>query len=55
MTYQALKGKCKEYIEKGLCFGCMRCELPEFEGDDNCIYIKEREAYEQRHEDWRIK
>ena len=45
-----LKGKCKEYLEKGLCLGCERLAMPEFIGDDNCKYIKEREAYEN----WRI-
>lgn len=45
-----LKGKCKEHFEKGLCLGCERLAIPEFTGDDNCKYIKEREAYEN----WRI-
>jgi len=38
---QELKGKCKEFIEKGICLGCNRLELPYFTGDDNCKYIKE--------------
>lgn len=45
-----LKGKCKEYLEKGLCLGCERLAIPEFTGDDNCKYIKEREDYEN----WRL-
>ena len=49
-----ITGKCKEYIEKGLCFGCNRLELEDFEGDDNCIYIKERETYEENYKNWRI-
>ena len=38
---QELKGKCKEFIEKEICLGCNRLELPYFTGDDNCKYIKE--------------
>lgn len=43
-----LKGKCKYYIEHALCLGCERLAIPTFEGDDNCIYIKEREEFERR-------
>lgn len=45
-----LQGKCKEYLEKGLCLGCERLANPNFQGDDKCIYIKEREDYEN----WKI-
>lgn len=45
-----LKGKCKEYINKGLCLGCERLAYNDFIGDDNCKHIKEREAYES----WKI-
>ncbi len=41
-----LQGKCKEYIEKELCLGCERLAYPDFTGDDNCPYIKEREELE---------
>ena len=46
-----LKGKCGYYFYKGLCLGCMQLALKEFEGDDDCPYIKEREDYES----WRIR
>ena len=46
-----LQGKCKEYLDQGLCLGCERLALPNFTGDDNCIYIKEREEYEN----WNIR
>lgn len=55
MKYQTLKGKCKEYIKKGLCLGCTRLEMPNFTGDDNCKHIKEREELENRYRDWRIR
>lgn len=42
-----LKGKCKEFLEKGYCLGCMQLALDDFEGDDDCIYIKEREKCER--------
>lgn len=45
-----LKGECKEYLEKGLCLGCERLAYEDFTGDDDCIYIKEREDYEN----WKI-
>lgn len=45
-----IKGKCAEYLSKGLCLGCMQLANEDFEGDDNCIYIQEREKYEN----WRI-
>ena len=54
MKYKPLKGKCKEYIEKGLCLGCERLAIENFEGDDNCVYIKEREQYEENYRSWRI-
>ena len=50
-----LKGKCKEYIEQGKCLGCMQLENADFTGDDNCIYIKEREQLEENYKNWRIK
>ena len=53
MKYPSLKGKCKEYISKGLCLGCERLAYPNFTGNDNCYVIKEREEYEKRHRDWR--
>lgn len=55
MKYPELKGKCKEYIEKGLCLGCTRLEIPEFTGDDNCPVIKEREQYEENYRKWRVR
>lgn len=54
MKYKELTGKCKEYIEKGMCLGCERLAYPEFRGDDSCYVIKEREEYEKRKE-WRIR
>lgn len=54
MAYKELRGKCKEYIEKGLCLGCERLALEYFTGDDNCIYIKEREQFEKNYYSWRI-
>lgn len=54
MKYKPLKGKCKEYIENGLCLGCERLAIENFEGDDNCVYIKEREQYEENYRSWRI-
>ena len=54
MKYPELQGKCKEYIEKCLCLGCTRLEIPSFIGDDSCYVIKEREEYEKRKE-WRIR
>ena len=45
-----LKGKCKEYLDKGLCLGCERLAYDDFTGDDNCYVIKEREKYES----WRL-
>lgn len=49
-----LKGKCKKYIETEKCLGCERLAYPEFEGDDNCPYIKEREQLEENYKNWRI-
>ena len=43
-------GKCKEYIENGLCLGCERLAYDDFVGDDNCYVIQERENYEK----WRL-
>lgn len=54
MRYKELKGKCKEYIEKELCLGCERLAFEDFEGDDNCTYIKEREIFEDNYKHWRI-
>lgn len=49
-----LKGKCKEYQDQKLCFGCEQLAYPDFEGDDNCPYIKEREELEnERDVRWR--
>lgn len=53
--YKNLKGKCKEYIEQEKCLGCERLSYPEFEGNDNCPYIKEREQLENNYQNWRIK
>lgn len=54
MKYKNLKGKCKEYIEKELCLGCERLAFEDFEGDDDCLYIKEREQFEYNYNHWRI-
>lgn len=35
-----LKNPCKELLEKGLCLGCNKLELDEFEGKENCIYAR---------------
>lgn len=55
MKYPPLKGKCKEYIEQGLCLGCERLAYFDFTGDDNCSVIKEREEYEEKARNWRIR
>lgn len=52
--YKELKGKCKEYIEQKKCLGCNQLELENFEGNDNCIYIKEQEQMEENYKNWRI-
>lgn len=38
--YKELKNPCKEMLEKGLCLGCNRLENFEFEGDENCEYVR---------------
>lgn len=43
MTFEELKGKCKIFIQQGICLGCNKLEIPEFTGNDNCEYIKEIE------------
>lgn len=41
MKYKELKDPCKTLIEKELCLGCNKLELPEFEADINCKYAIE--------------
>ena len=55
MKYPKLKGKCKEYIEKGKCLGCTRLEMPNFKGDDNCPIIQWQEEFEKKYKDWRVR
>lgn len=42
-----LKGKCAYYLKKQYCLGCERLAYKDFEGDDNCPYILEREELER--------
>ena len=41
MTYKELKSPCKEMLEKNLCLGCSKLELENFEGDENCRYVRD--------------
>lgn len=41
-----LRGICKKAIKEGLCLGCNKLELEEFEGQEHCKYI--RESYEEK-------
>lgn len=38
--YKKLKNPCKEMLEKGLCLGCNKLELESFEGEENCVYVR---------------
>lgn len=41
MSYKELKSPCKEMLEKNLCLGCSKLELENFEGDENCRYVRD--------------
>ena len=43
--YKELKEPCKSLIEKEKCLGCERLADPNFTGDKNCKYAKEKEWY----------
>lgn len=55
MNYPELQGKCAEYIREEKCLGCERLSMPNFTGDDNCKWIKEREQLEENYRKWRIR
>ena len=46
MKYKELKDPCKTLIEKELCLGCNKLELPDFQGDIKCTHAKNPTAEE---------
>lgn len=47
MKYLPLKEPCKSAIEKGICLGCNRLELPEFQGLPGCKGSKEQKNFRE--------
>ena len=43
MKYKKLKGICKVAIETGMCLGCNKLLISDFEGVTECKYMPKRE------------
>ncbi len=46
MKYPELEEPCKSAIEKGICTGCNRLDLPYFRSKKDCKYAKKPSAEE---------